>query len=120
MNGQASLENISFGSLILFFRCVISYYCKLLLRICSSTVVAGYLFQESKILNLFQINVLNNQISSTTDIFQNKFRKLNHKYPTDYSTSNYSISPFLLSKSKNRISVTGPYCGREFQQILKI
>ena len=37
-------------------------------------------------------------------IFQNKFQKPTHKYPTNFSTSNYSIPPFRLSKSKYRIS----------------
>ena len=41
-------------------------------------------------------------------IFQNKFRKPTHKYPTNFSTLNYSISPFKLSKSKYRISIRGP------------
>ena len=41
-------------------------------------------------------------------IFQNKFRKPTHKYPTNFSTSNYSIPPFKLSKSKYRISIRGP------------
>ena len=41
-------------------------------------------------------------------IFQNKFSKPTHKYPTNFSTSNYSIPPFKLSKSKYRISIRGP------------
>ena len=41
-------------------------------------------------------------------IFQNKFRKPTHKYPTNFSTSNNSIPPFKLSKSKYRISIRGP------------
>ena len=47
------------------------------------------LFCESKILNVFQINVLNNlafmhKIKSQTEpaVFQNKFHKPTHKYPT--------------------------------------
>ena len=42
---------------------------------------------------------------TATKIFQNKFHKLTHKYPTNFSTSNYSIPPFKLSKSKYRISI---------------
>ena len=75
---------------------------------------ARELFQESKILNVFQLNILNNlvfmhKIKSQTapKIFQNKFRKPTHKYPTNFSTSNYSIPPFKLSKSKYRISIRG-------------
>ena len=41
-------------------------------------------------------------------IFQNKFRKPTHKYPTNISTSNYNIPPFKLSKSKYRISIRDP------------
>ena len=41
-------------------------------------------------------------------LFQNKFHKPNHKYPTNFSTSNYSIPPFKLSKSIYRISIRGP------------
>ena len=76
---------------------------------------ARELFRESKILNVFQLNILNNlvfmhKIKSQTapKIFQNKFRKPTHKYPTNFSTSNYSIPPFKLSKSKYRISIRGP------------
>ena len=76
---------------------------------------AGELFRESKILNVFQLNILNNlvfmhKIKSQTapKIFQNKLRKPAHKYPINFSTSNYSIPPFKLSKSKYRISIRGP------------
>ena len=41
-------------------------------------------------------------------IFQNNFRKHTHKYPTNFFTSNYGIPPFKLSKSKYRISISGP------------
>ena len=44
-------------------------------------------------------------------IFQKKFHKPTHKYPkypTNFSTSNYSIPPYKLSKSKYRISGRGP------------
>ena len=40
-------------------------------------------------------------------IFQNKFREPTHKYPTNFSTSNYSIPPFKLNKSEYRISIKG-------------
>ena len=75
---------------------------------------ARELFQESKILNVFRHNILNNlvvmhKIKSQTapKILQGKFRKPTHKYPTHFSTSNYSIQPFKLSKSKYRISIRG-------------
>ena len=49
-----------------------------------------------------------NQISTAPKIFWNKFCKPTPKYPTNFSTSNFSsIPPFELSKSKYRISVRG-------------
>ena len=41
-------------------------------------------------------------------LFQNKFPKPTHKYPTKFPAPNYSIPPFKLSKSKYRISIRGP------------
>ena len=41
-------------------------------------------------------------------MFQNKFHKPIHRYPTNFSTSKYSVPPFKLSKSKYRISIRGP------------
>ena len=41
-------------------------------------------------------------------IFQNKFRKPTHKYPTNFSTSNYKTPAFKLSTSIYRISIRGP------------
>ena len=41
-------------------------------------------------------------------IFKNKFCKPTHEYPKNFSTSNYSIPPFKLSKSKYKISIKGP------------
>ena len=65
---------------------------------------AKELFQESKILNVFQLNILNNlfvfmykiisQIAPKT--LQTKFRKPINKYPTNFSTYKYSISLFIL------------------------
>ena len=71
-------------------------------------------FQKSIILNVFRHNILNklvaiHKIKSQTapKILQSKFRKPTHKYPTNFSTSNYSIRRFKLSKSKYRISIRG-------------
>ena len=49
-------------------------------------------------------------------IFQNKFRKPAHKYPTNFSTLNYSIPPFKLSKSTYRISIETPHYGQSSLQ----
>ena len=53
---------------------------------------ARELFRESKILNVFQLNILNNLVfmqkikyQTARKIFQNKFRKLTYKYPTNFS-----------------------------------
>ena len=40
--------------------------------------------------------------------FQNKFHKPTHKYPTNFSTSNYSTLSFKWNNSKYRISIRGP------------
>ena len=76
---------------------------------------ARELFRESKILNVFQLNILNNLVfmhkikyQTAPKIFQNKFSKPTHKYSINFSTSNYSIPPFKWSKSKCRISIRGP------------
>ena len=45
---------------------------------------------------------------TTPKLFQNKFRKLVHKYPTNFPTSSQSIPPFKLSKSNYKISIRGP------------
>ena len=66
--------------------------------------MVGDLFQESKILNLFQLNVLNSQISNSTNI-KNKFPKPTHKYPTILSTSNQIIPPFSITKSEFKSKV---------------
>ena len=62
-----------------------------------------------------------NKIKSQTapKIFQNKFHKPIHKCPTNFSTSNYSIPPFQLSKSKYRISIRGPHYGLVFKNSMR-
>ena len=52
-------------------------------------------------------------------IFQNKFCKPTHKYPTSFSTSNYSIPPFKLSTSKYQILIRGPHYGKKSYKILE-
>ena len=47
-------------------------------------------------------------------MFQNKFSKPTHKYPTNFSTPNYRIPPFKLIKSKYRISIRGPTLWKNF------
>ena len=65
---------------------------------------ARELFRETKTLNVFQLNILDNLAFTHTiksqaapKIFHNKFRKPTREYPTNFSTSNYSISPLKLS-----------------------
>ena len=59
---------------------------------------ARELFRESKILNVFQLNILNNFVfthkiksQAALKIFQNKFSKPTHKYPTIFSISNLKV-----------------------------
>ena len=90
---------------------------------------ARALFWESKILNVFQLSVLNKFVfmhkfkyQTVPNIFQKKFSKPTHKYPTNFSISNYIIPPFKLSKPKYRISSKGPTLwnyGKTFLQTLR-
>ena len=71
---------------------------------------ARELFLESKILNVFQLDISNNlaflhriKFSTAPKIFRNKFRKPTRKYPTNFSTFDYSIPLFKSSKSKYRV-----------------
>ena len=71
-------------------------------------------FKECKVLSVYQVNIWKNlvfmhQINSNTvpTIFLNKFKKPTHNYPTNFATTNYSIPPFKLNKSKYRISIRG-------------
>ena len=73
------------------------------------------LFKECKVLNVYQVNIWKNlafmhQVNSNIvpTIFLNKFKKPTHNYPTNFATTNYSIPPFKLNKSKYRISIRGP------------
>ena len=81
------------------------------------------LFRESKILNVFPLNIFNSlvfmyEIKSQTapEIFQNKFRKATHKYLRNFSPFNYSIPPFRLSNSRYKISVRGPAIYKNFER----
>ena len=73
---------------------------RFVLHICDTEVMAGDLFRETKVLDLFQLNVLNSQISSNISIIQNKFRKRTLKYPTNLSPSNQIMPPFSITKYK--------------------
>ena len=68
------------------------------------------MFQLNSVSNLAFMRKIIGKVTSPTaaEIFLNNFRKPNHKYPTNFSTSNYSIPQFLFSKSKYRISIRGP------------
>ena len=64
----------------------------------------GSFFEKAKFW-MFQLNMLNKPVfmhkikyQTAPKLFQNKFRKPIHKYPTSFSTSNYNIPPFKLSK----------------------
>ena len=84
----------------------------------NSRVVMGDLISGSKILQVFQLNILNNLVfmhkiksQTASAMVPNKFRKPTHTYLhayilyTNSSTSNYSIPLFKLGKIKCRISI---------------
>ena len=74
-----------------------------------------------KILNVYQINILNNasfmhRINTKTapTVFLSKFTKPSHIYPTRFSQINYAKSTHKLNRCKYRISIRGPYIWNEF------
>ena len=81
------------------------------------------LFRESKILNVFYLNVLKNLVVThkiksltTPTIFQNKFRKPTQKCLTNFSTSNVSMRPFKTSLNTESQSES-PHSETTFLQI---
>ena len=73
------------------------------------------LFRENKILNVYQLNILNNlmfmqriKLQTAPIIFLSKFQKPSHNYPTTYSINNYVVPSSKLIKCKYRISIRGP------------
>ena len=66
------------------------------------------------------------QVNSNTvpTIFLNKFKKPTHNYPTNFATTNYSIPPFKLNKSKipnfnPRLNVVEKYSNRYRKKVTK-
>ena len=52
-------------------------------------------------------------------VFPNKFRKPTHKYPTNFSTSNYSMPPFKLRSPNTEYQSEARHYGRTFLQTLR-
>ena len=69
IHGQTSFASISFGYSMreAFLKQLLNLFW-FTLHICNGKVVAGDLFRDNKILNLFPLNVLNNQILNITKI----------------------------------------------------
>ena len=74
-----------------------------------------------KILNVYQISILNNasfmhRINTKTapTVFLSKFTKPSHIYPIRFSQINYAKSTHKLNRCKYRISIRGPYLWNEF------
>ena len=74
-----------------------------------------------KILNVYQINILNNtvlmhQISTKTapSVFPSKFKTHSHLYPTRFSNVSYIKPTYKLNKCKFRTSIRGPYFWNKF------
>ena len=74
-----------------------------------------------KILNVYQISILNNasfmhriNAKNAPTVFFSKFTKPSHIYPTRFSQINYTKPTHKLNRCKYRISVRGPYLWNEF------
>lgn len=79
------------------------------------------LLRSLKILNVYQINILNNIIlmhhvsTKTAPIaFLTEFTKPTHWYHTRFSNFSYVRPTYKLHKSKYRISIRGPYLWNDF------
>ena len=79
------------------------------------------LLRSIKILNVYQINILNNtalmhQISTKTapGVFLSKLKKPSHLYPTRFSNVSYIKLTYKPNKCKFRISIRAPYLWMEF------
>ena len=75
-------------------------------------------------LNIFQINIFQIllfmykvQKNTSPPIFQNTFKKPQHKYPTQHSISNFSVPKTKLNLSKFSISRRGPMLWNSFLSI---
>ena len=80
-----------------------------------------HLFRQNKILNVHQLNILNNvvfihKISTKTalSVFHAHFQRPSQSYPTNFSESNFSLTPQNVKKSKFRISIRGPLISNNF------
>ena len=80
-----------------------------------------HLFRKNKILNVYQVNILNNvmfmhRISTKTApaVFHLRFQRPCHSYPTSFSESSYSLPARNLKKNKFTISIRGPLLWNSF------
>ena len=70
-----------------------------------------------KILNVYQINILNNASFMhriNTKTAPKNCTKPSHIYPTRFSQIDYAKSTHKLNRCKYRISIRGPYIWNEF------
>ena len=79
------------------------------------------LFVQSKVFNVYQLIILNNFIfmhkvktEAAPAVLLPKFQKPAHPYPTNFSKLNYIKPMSQLSRSKYRISASGPALWNEF------
>ena len=79
------------------------------------------LLRSLKILNVYQINILNNtsfmhriNTNSAPIIFLDKLTKMSHLHPTRFSQLNYTKPTHKLNRCKYRISIRGPYIWNEY------
>ena len=78
-------------------------------------------FVQNKVLNVYQLNILNNLIfmhkvrnGNAPTVFLPKFQTPAHPYPTTFSKLNYIKPMSQLNRSKYRISLRGPAPWNEF------
>ena len=74
------------------------------------------LLKSLKVLNVYQINILNNvffmhriNTNSAPVVFLDKLTKTSHLYPTRFSQLNYTKPTRKLNRCKYRISIRGSY-----------
>ena len=82
---------------------------------------ARFLLKQLNILNFYQLNtyqtltlMFETKQRLTLNIFFDKFKTINHSYPTTYSTNNFTVPKQQLEISNFRISTRGPTIWKNF------
>ena len=78
------------------------------------------LMKSLNALNIYQLNIYQNLVlvfktkNNLNLIFKEKFRNINHKYPTNFSTNNLYVPKNNILHSTFAISTRGPYLWNNF------